>query len=210
MPTFLPSAVNGETRYTFRNLINDRKYSLQLLVLDNQLRIINCYLFNGTPIDNPPSTPKNISVTAASNQIKLEWQLNTEQDISGYMIYRDDNFVSLIRHPNNIYIDRNVVLGKSYKYNISSFDIGGNSSKKSSDINTRPEDVPGAPVKISNFKVITSKNKLTLEFSKNKESDLKFYNVIRKGTATRSNKIYSSIERRRKIFSKTINTLFQS
>lgn len=196
IPTFLPTAVNGETRYTFRNLINDRKYSLQLLVLDNQLRIINCYLFNGTPIDNPPSTPKNISITAASDQIKLEWQINTEQDISGYMIYRDDNFVSLVRHPNNIYIDRNVVLGKSYKYNIISFDNGGNSSKKSSDINTRPEEVPGAPLKIIDFKVISLKNKLTLEFSKNKASDLKFYNVYRKkGTTSRSNTIYSRIEK---------------
>ena len=132
------------------------------------LGIIDCYLFNGTPVDNPPSVPQNITVTPASNQIKFEWTKNTEEDIVGYMIYRDDNIISTIKNPTSSYIDKNVVLGKSYTYNIISYDVGGNSSIKSSDIVTRPEIVPGAPLKVSNFKINSSKNltrsRLTLSF----------------------------------------------
>jgi len=205
IPTFLPTEIKGETRYTFRNLINNKKYSIQLIALDNQQRIIDCYLFNGTPIDNPPSVPKNITVTPASNQIKLEWTKNTEEDVVGYMIYRDNNIISTIKHPTNNYTDKNVVLGKSYIYNIISYDVGGNSSIKSSDIVTRPEIVPGAPLKISNFKINSSKNKLTLEFGKNNESDIKYYNIYRKKGTTRSDKIYARVEKNgNKYFQKQI------
>jgi hypothetical protein len=88
--------------------------------------------------DLPPATPNNLTVTVlGSDEIKLEWLPNTEDDLTGYIIQRstDPNGpwynVTTVGKEGTSYIDKGLESGTKYYYRIIAVDNASNESPPS-------------------------------------------------------------------------------
>lgn len=105
----------------------------------------------------PPAIPSNlISELVTSNQIKLAWQANSEEDLAGYRIYRDDSQVAEIENVTT-YSDNLVLPGTTYTYKITAFDNEGLESGFSA-----PVTVTTPPVTPNNLIASVSGRDITL------------------------------------------------
>jgi hypothetical protein len=86
----------------------------------------------------PPAVPKGLQGSAAPNSIELNWERNTEEDLSGYRVYRAEGSGALEKIADVAavpsYSDRKVEHGKSYRYAISAVDQAGNESARGAPI----------------------------------------------------------------------------
>ncbi len=90
-----------------------------------------------TPIDKfPPSVPASITALAGPDSIEVSWQRSPESDLKGYYLYRSVNGSPFTRIGDALavptYSDHDVQHGKTYRYQVSAFDLKGNESAKSS------------------------------------------------------------------------------
>ncbi len=95
----------------------------------------------GGPETNIPKIPllhPQASTIPQQNAIRIEWDLNTEEDVTGYRIYRstsaeekDFHVIGTIPDREGYYEDTSVSVGIKYYYRVSAFDDGGNESGKS-------------------------------------------------------------------------------
>ncbi|MBN1185792.1 MAG: VCBS repeat-containing protein, partial [Bacteroidales bacterium] len=105
---------------------------------------------NMTVIDTiPPSSPQNPTATAGNGQVLLQWQANTENDLSKYYIYQG------IISPANSLIDSVTVQSPSdtffidilanacqiFYYRISAVDSFGNESVYSNEVSATPQPI---------------------------------------------------------------------
>jgi fibronectin type 3 domain-containing protein len=74
----------------------------------------------------------------APNSIELNWERNTEEDLSGYRVYRAEGNGALEKIADVAavpsYSDRKVEHGKSYRYAIAAVDQAGNESARGAPI----------------------------------------------------------------------------
>lgn len=89
-----------------------------------------------TPLDKfPPAVPVGLNAIAATQNIELVWERNTEPDLAGYRLYRAlsdgrlEKFADIQDAPS--YSDHKLESGKRYRYAISAVDKLGNESKLS-------------------------------------------------------------------------------
>jgi hypothetical protein len=89
-----------------------------------------------TPVDIfPPAVPVGLNAIAATQNIELVWDRNTEPDMAGYRLYRAagdgklEKIADIAETPS--YSDRKVESGKHYRYAVSAVDRLGNESKQS-------------------------------------------------------------------------------
>jgi fibronectin type 3 domain-containing protein len=92
-----------------------------------------------TPVDVfPPAVPAGLNAIAATKNIELVWDRNTEQDVAGYRLYRAvgdgelQKIADIQEAPS--YSDRAVESGKVYRYAVSAVDRLGNESKQSAPV----------------------------------------------------------------------------
>lgn len=92
-----------------------------------------------TPRDEfPPVVPAGLTVVVGAGTVELVWERNTEADLKGYRIYRStgdgplERLADLVDTPT--YSDKQIELGKKYKYAISAIDQNGNESKTCSPV----------------------------------------------------------------------------
>lgn len=88
-----------------------------------------------------PGVPRGVSSITGDREVKLVWLGSTEEDLSGYVVYRDDNadgnFTELDDITVNEYrsqwtfVDRNVQNSQTYDYAVSAYDYEGNESELS-------------------------------------------------------------------------------
>lgn len=71
-----------------------------------------------------PAPPEQLRAVRAGSDVKLEWKLGHEQDLAGYVIYRDDQAVATVSSA--IWIDPGVV-GK-HSYRVAAYDVNSNTS----------------------------------------------------------------------------------
>jgi parallel beta-helix repeat protein len=93
--------------------------------------------------DYPPKAPDSLTATSSQSVITLSWKPNTESDLSHYLVYRDtltgfipDTFkiVGEVPKDSSVFMDSNVVLGKSYYYRVSAWDSTGHQSEYSDEV----------------------------------------------------------------------------
>jgi hypothetical protein len=93
--------------------------------------------------DYPPKVPDSLRATSSQSVITLSWKPNTESDLSHYLVYRDtltgfipDTFkiVGEVLKDSSVFKDSNVVLGKSYYYRVSAWDLTGHQSEYSEEV----------------------------------------------------------------------------
>lgn len=80
--------------------------------------------------EEPPTAPTNLSVTSvASKSVALSWDAATDNvAVEGYEIYRDGVKVGFVREPALNYIDKNLVVGTTYRYEVKAYDHALNRS----------------------------------------------------------------------------------
>ncbi|MBD5464728.1 MAG: PKD domain-containing protein, partial [Lachnospiraceae bacterium] len=116
------------------------------LLTEENLDIINTYTIDRTP----PEQVKNIKAEGGEGCAKLTWDLNTEEDLKGYKIYRaeEESGVSTVLCPLSAtknYVDSQVEEGRTYIYRVAAVDIAGNegeSSKEAAATIKRDETAP--------------------------------------------------------------------
>jgi len=93
--------------------------------------------------DYPPKAPDSLRATSSQNVITLSWKPNTESDLSHYLVFRDtltgfipDTFkiVGQVPKDSSVFRDSNVVLGRSYYYRLSAWDLTGHQSEYSDEV----------------------------------------------------------------------------
>ena len=88
----------------------------------------------------PPSAPSGLVSVAAENLISLSWDVNLEEDLAGYRVWRkaegEDEYISLTPQliQENAFNDTTVEKNKRYHYAITAQDKSGNESPKSESI----------------------------------------------------------------------------
>ena len=86
----------------------------------------------------PPAVPKGVRGSSAPNSIELNWERNTEGDLSGYRVYRAEGNGAMEKVADvsavPSYSDRKVEAGKTYRYSVSAVDQAGNESERSATI----------------------------------------------------------------------------
>jgi parallel beta-helix repeat protein len=103
-----------------------------------------------TYLDYPPKPPDSLSAVSESTVTILSWKPNTESDLSHYLVYKDtiagfipDTFkiVGNIPKDSSIFKDYNFVLGKTYYYRVSAWDLTGHKSEYSDELEVKATSV---------------------------------------------------------------------
>ncbi len=84
-----------------------------------------------------PAVPRNLTAKAGNRVVDLSWTNNTELDLVGYNLYRNDETAPLNGSQplkGNTYQDLNVVNLSTYAYRITAVDLNGNESLKSAQV----------------------------------------------------------------------------
>jgi chitodextrinase len=98
----------------------------------------------------PPVVPAALQARAGSKAVFLAWNLNVEQDIAGYNVYRDGRLLATaVRTP--AYRDGGCENGVTYAYYVTAVDRASNESGPSDVVTATPsaEKAPSAPTPFS-------------------------------------------------------------
>jgi hypothetical protein len=94
-------------------------------------------------LDLPPKTPDSLSAVSESTVILIFWKPNTEADLSHYVVYKDtiaffdpdsSKIVAEIDKDSSVFRDSDFVLGNTYYYKISAWDLTGHESPYSEEL----------------------------------------------------------------------------
>jgi hypothetical protein len=80
---------------------------------------------SGAPPDTtPPATPTGLTATAGSGSVSLDWADNSEPDLAGYRVYRQNGASwTLLGSPSaSAYTDSGLTNGTSYTYRVTAID----------------------------------------------------------------------------------------
>ncbi|MGI9861336.1 hypothetical protein SDD30_08125 [Moorella naiadis] len=133
------------------------------------------YIVNA-PDTTPPSIPTGLTATSLSpTQIYLSWNANTEADLAGYYIYRDNNKIATLGPTTTSYYDNNLMGNMTYTYSIAAFDTSGNVSTLSSGVTaTTLMTVPQGLTAIA-----TAYNQVKLNWQQDPDTNLAGYIIYR-------------------------------
>jgi hypothetical protein len=92
-----------------------------------------------TPRDiSPPAAPREVHASSAPNSIELNWSRNTEEDLTGYRVYRSEGNGAMEKLADisvvPSYSDRRVEHGKTYRYQVAGLDRSGNEGPRSAPV----------------------------------------------------------------------------
>ena len=132
---FLPANPEPITRtgYTDLGLENNRTYYYRISALEKVNGSLNESPLSAPvsvlPEDRiPPLPPQGLTAVPAQSGVELSWDPNAEKDLAGYRVYRgkDPEFkmenLTPAPIPETKYLDRNVIRGKSYRYQLTAVD----------------------------------------------------------------------------------------
>jgi chitodextrinase len=79
------------TTYTDPGLVNDRRYSYELVAVDTSANASKPSKPEvARPVDStPPAVPAGFTATRGDGRVVLSWTANTEPDLAGYLLLRD-------------------------------------------------------------------------------------------------------------------------
>jgi len=131
-----------------------------------------------------PGCPTNLSAAPGDGQVSLDWDENSESDLSGYDVYCCEisggpysQMNGSLVQPSE-YVDNTANNGTMYYYVVTAVDIDDNESGYSQEVSARPiaADAPCAP---SGLSITEGYYELVLDWNDNTEGDLAGYNVYR-------------------------------
>jgi parallel beta-helix repeat protein len=96
-----------------------------------------------TYLDYPPKAPDSLSAASENTVIVLSWKPNTESDLSHYVVYKDtmaffipdsSKMVAEVSKDSSVFRDLDFILGNTYYYQISAWDLTGHESPYSEEL----------------------------------------------------------------------------
>jgi fibronectin type 3 domain-containing protein len=143
---------------------------------------------------DPPAVPANFDRDPANSgdgQVRLTWQMNRENDLQGYYLYRaegqaDASYtrIAVIHKDSVSYTDTNLDYEIYFYYRLSAYDDADNESDRTEALLAIPANLspPAAPQNVSavaeNFG-IGAESRITLTWSPNTEGDFEKYLIYR-------------------------------
>jgi TolB protein len=95
-----------------------------------------------------PAAPENLNGNSGDQQIELNWNVNDENDLAGYNVYRSTSSFSTVSGMNPVngssliesqdYTDTGLENGTTYFYRLTAVDESSNESKVSSQLKITP------------------------------------------------------------------------
>lgn len=150
---------NIKTDYRLVTLMHDRQYRLAIAwqnVGYNQPPHTSYFIGKSMLIPDslkPPSKPMNLKGVSLGDSVLLEWDLNAEADLAGYILYKGkspNKFTDSLDLGNVAsYLDTNVTYDTTYYYALRAYDTDGNKSDLSDIITVTPTLRPDAPAGVS-------------------------------------------------------------
>jgi hypothetical protein len=102
-------------------------------------------------LDLPPKAPDSLSAVSESSVLIISWKPNTEADLSHYLVYKDttaffdpdsSNIAAEIPKDSSVFRDYDYVLGNTYYYKISAWDMTGHESPYSEELEIQATSLP--------------------------------------------------------------------
>ena len=141
---------------------------------------------NGSPEifvnSGQPLAPTGLAATPGNNEVELSWEANSEDDIAGYIIYRNsyygpDTVLTVIDTSSvNSYDDYGLVNGFLYRYSIRALDNFGNRSFFS-------DTLPVIPHNADFGILLVNANDHEIQFNPDYDSMLVFYDQVMQNTS---------------------------
>ncbi|MFC1990253.1 fibronectin type III domain-containing protein [Chloroflexota bacterium] len=171
--------------YTDTGLSNNTTYYYVVTATDN-LTAESGYSNEASTIPNvPPAAPTGLLAIAGDEQVNLDWNDNTEPDLTGYNIYRgltSGNYTQIESlWTSSNYTDTGLTNDVTYYYVVTATDNVTAESIYSSEANVTPGDPP--PAAPTGLAATTGYKRVSLDWADNTEGDLAGYNVYRSLTS---------------------------
>lgn len=131
-----------------------------------------------------PATPAGLTATSANTTAKLTWTLGSEDDLTGYLLYRQgpsDPAPVLIATLGRIanYNDTGLTLNQTYAYILKARDAAGNISPSTNAVSLELTTDTTAPNQIQNLAASPGSAKVTLTWNASTATDLAKYTIYR-------------------------------
>jgi len=166
-----------------------------LMSLASWLVLLSCDSDTTAPDTTPPAAPTGFVVNfngTTDGTISLQWAANTESDLAGYKLFRDNGvgteYAERGTTTQNSYVETGLEYDVPYSYKIQAYDNSNNFS----DFTTLSEPVApinqNPPAQVANVTIyahnITAQSQLDIEisWSPNSESDFSNYKLYRANT----------------------------
>jgi parallel beta-helix repeat protein len=100
--------------------------------------------------DYPPKTPDSLKATSLNDMILLSWKPNTESDLSHYVVYKSTSpgfipdsskLIGQVPKDSSVFRDYTFIMGKTYYYRVSAWDLTGHESEYSDELQVSATDV---------------------------------------------------------------------
>ncbi|MBN1349029.1 T9SS type A sorting domain-containing protein [candidate division KSB1 bacterium] len=109
-----------------------------------------------------------------SQTIKISWNLNPENDVKYYCIFKKttsgpESEIAKVSSTDSSYLDHDIVLGQTYAYRVTAEDTAGNESEFSDEVSILAGDP--TPVELVSFHVEFIQNKCVLKWETASESN---------------------------------------
>lgn len=143
-----------------------------------------------------PAMPTGLIATAGDGEVVLDWNSNTEPDISYYNVYRsitaDGTYTKITTSEVTAsnYTDASVTNGTTYYYKVTAVDNVGNESPQSTCVSATPQQNISAPMAPTGLGGLSGNQSVTLTWNEKTDYGLAGYNVYR---ADSNNQTYIKI-----------------
>jgi parallel beta-helix repeat protein len=100
--------------------------------------------------DYPPKAPDSLKAKSLNDMIVLSWKPNTESDLSHYVVYKgtssgfipdSSNMVGQVSQDSSVFRDYDFIIGQTYYYRVSAWDLTGHESEYSDELPVLATDV---------------------------------------------------------------------
>jgi parallel beta-helix repeat protein len=100
--------------------------------------------------DYPPKAPDSLKATSLNDMIVLSWKPNTESDLLHYVVYKStsagfipdsSNMVGQVPKDSSVFRDYDFIMGQTYYYRVSAWDLTGHESQYSDELQLLTTDV---------------------------------------------------------------------
>ncbi|MGQ7297950.1 fibronectin type III domain-containing protein [Quadrisphaera sp. KR29] len=179
------AVVPGPTAaYSDSDVVNGRTYAYRLIAVDDRgnSSLPTDPAVSATPTDlTPPAPPTGVSSTPGDEEVVVRWTVGSEGDLAGHRVYRDGQLVASLDAPTDVWTDRGLANGVSYRYEVSAVDAHDNESDRSPGGTATPADTtaPGAPTGVV---AVAEDQRVVLEWAAPSDQDVASHRVLRDGS----------------------------
>ncbi|ETR68233.1 MAG: hypothetical protein OMM_04679 [Candidatus Magnetoglobus multicellularis str. Araruama] len=90
------------------------------------------------PLDSKPQPPEGLTPVPGDTIITINWEANTETDIQGYNVYRDNEKLNHALITETTFTDTRLINSTQYQYRLSAVDENNSESRRSPGITATP------------------------------------------------------------------------